>query len=150
MPGAPAWMGDRLLTVADVDDARRLVLDGTPVGPPDVQRGSPAQPRAMEQGSRPGRPFHPQRVRQPIPNHMDGTGRFVAVDNLQHRGETQLSRRSSAIPDHIIRILHRMGHQVEWDRDARCYYVKHLFDSPGEPGPDPAAMITEAEEARRG
>ncbi|MDH3705195.1 MAG: prolyl oligopeptidase family serine peptidase [Acidimicrobiia bacterium] len=37
VPGVPRWMGDRLLTVADVDDARRLVLDGAPIGPDDVQ-----------------------------------------------------------------------------------------------------------------
>ncbi len=37
MPGAPAWVGDRLLTVADREDTRRVCLDGEPVTPVGVQ-----------------------------------------------------------------------------------------------------------------
>ncbi len=37
VPGAPCWVGERLLTVEDRGAARRLVLDGTPLTPDEVQ-----------------------------------------------------------------------------------------------------------------
>ena len=37
VPGAPAWVGDSLLTVVDRDGARRACLDGEPITPADVQ-----------------------------------------------------------------------------------------------------------------
>ncbi|MEZ5377259.1 MAG: prolyl oligopeptidase family serine peptidase [Acidimicrobiales bacterium] len=37
VPGAPTWAGDRLLTVEDIDTARRLVVDGTAVSPDHLQ-----------------------------------------------------------------------------------------------------------------
>ncbi len=37
VPGAPAWAGDRLVTVHDLDGARRLLVDGEAITPPDVQ-----------------------------------------------------------------------------------------------------------------
>jgi dipeptidyl-peptidase-4 len=37
VPGAPAWAGDRLLTVVDRDGARRVCVDGEPITPADVQ-----------------------------------------------------------------------------------------------------------------
>jgi len=35
--GAPRWADDRLVTVADLGDARRVVVDGSPIGPSDLQ-----------------------------------------------------------------------------------------------------------------
>jgi dipeptidyl-peptidase-4 len=37
VPGAPRWVGDQLLTVADRDSTRTAFLDGQPVTPPDLQ-----------------------------------------------------------------------------------------------------------------
>ena len=37
VPGAPAWVGARLLTIEDVGEARRLVVDGRPVTDDDLQ-----------------------------------------------------------------------------------------------------------------
>ncbi|MGI9601678.1 MAG: prolyl oligopeptidase family serine peptidase, partial [Acidimicrobiales bacterium] len=37
VPGVPRWAGERLITVADVGDARRLMVDGEPLGPDHVQ-----------------------------------------------------------------------------------------------------------------
>jgi dipeptidyl-peptidase 4 len=35
--GAPVWVGDRLVTVADDDRARRVHVDGEPLSPPELQ-----------------------------------------------------------------------------------------------------------------
>ena len=35
--GAPSRVGERLVTVADVGEARRVLVDGEPIGPPDLQ-----------------------------------------------------------------------------------------------------------------
>jgi dipeptidyl-peptidase 4 len=37
VPGAPRWVGDRLVTVEDRDATRRLCCDGVPLSPPGVQ-----------------------------------------------------------------------------------------------------------------
>ncbi|MEQ8716723.1 MAG: prolyl oligopeptidase family serine peptidase [Acidimicrobiales bacterium] len=37
VPGAPCRVGDRLVTVADRDGARRILIDGVPATPPDLQ-----------------------------------------------------------------------------------------------------------------
>ena len=37
LPGAPRWVDERLLTVADTETARTVFLDGEPVTPPDLQ-----------------------------------------------------------------------------------------------------------------
>lgn len=37
VPGVPAWHDDRLVTVADRDGARRVVVDGRPLSPADLQ-----------------------------------------------------------------------------------------------------------------
>jgi dipeptidyl-peptidase-4 len=37
VPGAPAWIGHRLLTVVDRDGARRVCVDGDPITPADLQ-----------------------------------------------------------------------------------------------------------------
>ena len=43
VPGAPSWIGARLLTVEDHDDTRRLVLDGDPLTPDGLQVRSVVQ-----------------------------------------------------------------------------------------------------------
>ena len=35
--GSPAWAGDRLVTVSDIGSARRVVVDGRPIGPENLQ-----------------------------------------------------------------------------------------------------------------
>ena len=37
VPGSPAWVGERLLTVVDREDTRRVCLDGEPITPIGVQ-----------------------------------------------------------------------------------------------------------------
>lgn len=37
VPGAPAWLGDHLVTVVDRDGARRVCIDGEPVTPAELQ-----------------------------------------------------------------------------------------------------------------
>ncbi len=37
VPGAPVWLGDRLLTVVDREDTRRVCVDGVPLTPVGVQ-----------------------------------------------------------------------------------------------------------------
>jgi len=37
VPGSPAWAGDRLVTAADRDGVRRVLVDGVPLTPPDLQ-----------------------------------------------------------------------------------------------------------------
>ncbi|HEX9258381.1 MAG TPA: prolyl oligopeptidase family serine peptidase [Acidimicrobiales bacterium] len=37
VPGTPLWWNGRLVTCSDRDGARRLLVDGTPVTPPDLQ-----------------------------------------------------------------------------------------------------------------
>ncbi|HTN80619.1 MAG TPA: prolyl oligopeptidase family serine peptidase [Acidimicrobiales bacterium] len=37
VPGSPDWIGDRLVMAADRDGARRIIVDDTPITPPDIQ-----------------------------------------------------------------------------------------------------------------
>ena len=109
--GAPAWAGERLVTVEDRDDARRLCLDGEPVGPAQLQVRSIVaadEDAVVVVASDDPTEAHVLRVA------LDGTVETVSTEPGVHGaaaagGTLWLSSSSLPRPEVRVRVLHPDG-----------------------------------------
>jgi dipeptidyl-peptidase-4 len=117
VPGSPAWAGDRLVTVEDRGAARRLCVDGEPVGPEQLQVRSVvhADDRAViVTASEDPTEVHVHRF------GLDGSTRQLTTEPGVHgaaaaRGGMWLSSSTLARPGSSVRFLSADGgsHAVE-------------------------------------
>ena len=79
------------------------------IAPHDVERGPPAQLRVAEQDHASVDSSSPVNSVGSFLYEKEEVGSLGATENM---GQNWLARSPSAVPDRIVRVLHRMGHTV--------------------------------------